>query len=551
MMLSGSQIVLKVLEAAGVDTIFGYPGGAVIPFFDALYDELDKFNIVRPAHEQNGVHAADGYARSTGRLGVFVATSGPGATNTLTGIATAYMDSVPLLVITGQVATPFIGRDSFQEIDITGASLSITKHNVIVRKIEDLQKTLERAVDIAVSGRPGPVVVDIPKDVFLNKYEYNENQPPAEKPKQKPLDEDAVKKAAELINKSKKPVIYSGGGVKISKTEAQLLALAEKAGIPVANSFMGLGTIDRNHKLSLGFVGMHGFRHTNLAVAGCDLLIAIGARFSDRVIGDPSNFAPNAIKIHIDIDGTEFDKNISNCIPIKGSFEKILPALTQAVEAGNRDEWLEEINSMRVPAENTAEFPPEAIIRTLNEYYPENTVLVTDVGQHQMWSGQYWRFKQANEFVTSGGLGTMGFGMGAAIGAQIGNPDKSTLLITGDGSFRMSSQELLTISRYCLPVKIVMLNNSALGMVRQWQRMFSGKRYCETTNEENVDYVALANAYGIRAYKIHNMAEWEKALNETTGLNEPVFYECVIDNDCSVLPIVPPGKPIDQLLLSD
>lgn len=553
MKLNGSQIILKVLKEKGVDTLFGYPGGAVIPFFDALYDELNYFHVYRPAHEQNGVHAADGYARSTGKLGVFIATSGPGATNAVTGIATAYMDSVPLLVITGQVPNMLIGKDSFQEIDVTGITLSITKHNFIVRKIEDLQQTVEKAVDIALGDRPGPVVVDIPKDIFLGEYEYQTNHYQAEQ-KESVIDENDLEKAIELINGAQKPVIYAGGGVRLSKTDALLVSFAEKANIPVANSFMGLGTIDRNHSLSLGFVGMHGFKETNMAVTNCDLLIAIGARFSDRVIGNPNKFAPNAKIIHIDIDGTEVDKNTTNCIPLLGDFHTILSKLIQSAMTDKKEvraKWLSSIRETAVLKEDTTTFTPENIIEKVNHSYQENTIVVTDVGQHQMWAGQYWKFKKSNEFITSGGLGTMGFGMGAAFGAQVGNPDKNTVLITGDGCFRMSSQEMVTFSKYKVPIRIVMLNNHTLGMVRQWQKMFSNKRYCETDIGEDVDYVALAKAYHMKAYRIKNLNELETVLEETKQLKEPLFFECVIDKDCNVFPIVPPGRPIDELLLND
>lgn len=553
MKLNGSQIILRVLKEKGVDTLFGYPGGAVIPFFDALYDELDYFHVYRPAHEQNGVHAADGYARSTGKLGVFIATSGPGATNAVTGIATAYMDSVPLLVITGQVPNMLIGKDSFQEIDVTGITLSITKHNFIVRKIEDLQQTVEKAIDIALGGRPGPVVVDIPKDVFLGEYKYQTNHYQAEK-KESVIDENDLKKAIELINDAQKPVIYAGGGVRLSKTDDLLVSFAEKANIPVANSFMGLGTIDRNHPLSLGFVGMHGFKETNMAVTNCDLLIAIGARFSDRVIGNPNKFAPNAKIIHIDIDGTEVDKNTTNCIPLLGDFHAILSKLIQSAATDKKEvraKWLSSIRETAVPKEDTTTFTPENIIEKVNHCYQENTIVVTDVGQHQMWAGQYWKFKKSNEFITSGGLGTMGFGMGAAFGAQTGNPKKNTILITGDGCFRMSSQEMVTFSKYKVPIRIVMFNNHTLGMVRQWQKMFSNKRYCETDIGEDVDYIALAKAYHMKAYRIENLNELEAVLEETKHLKEPLFFECVIDKDCSVFPIVPPGRPIDELLLND
>ncbi|MFA7550597.1 MAG: biosynthetic-type acetolactate synthase large subunit [Sedimentibacter sp.] len=524
MKLSGSQIILKVLKEKGIDTLFGYPGGAVIPFFDALYDELDYFRVYRPAHEQNGVHAADGYARSTGKLGVFIATSGPGATNTITGIANAYMDSVPLLVICGQVANALIGKDSFQEVDITGMTLSVTKHSYMVRNIEDLEEVVKEAVEVAMEGRPGPVLVDVPKDIFLASYEYKGSSETCEVKSIIP-DEDRLNKAAELINNAKRPVIYAGGGVRISKNDSLLVKFAEKTGIPVCNSFMGLGTIPRNNKLSLGFVGMHGAMETNIAVTNCDLLIAIGARFSDRVIGSPDKFAPKAKIIHIDVDSTEVDKNTYESIPLLGSMKNILTKLLEKSEEKDRSSWLEEILSKKLKKDIEGQFVPENILKVMNEHYKENTIVATDVGQHQMWTGQFWQFNKSNEFLTSGGLGTMGYGIGAAIGAQVGNLNKKTILVTGDGSFRMNCEELVTIAKYKLPIKIVMFNNNSLGMVRQWQRMFSNARYSETDNYDDVDYQMLSCAYGIKAYKASSMAELEKILNETDNLNEPIFLE--------------------------
>jgi acetolactate synthase-1/2/3 large subunit len=549
MKLSGSQIILQVLKEKGIDTLFGYPGGAVIPFFDALYDELDYFKVYRPAHEQNGVHAADGYARSTGKLGVFIATSGPGATNTITGIANAYMDSVPLLVICGQVANTLIGKDSFQEVDITGMTLSVTKHSYMVRNIEDLEDAVNEAVEVAMEGRPGPVLVDVPKDVFLASYEYKGKRETHEVKNIVP-DDYRLNMAAELINNAKRPVIYAGGGVRISKNDSLLVEFAEKTGIPVCNSFMGLGTIPRNNKLSLGFVGMHGSMETNTAVTNCDLLIAIGARFSDRVIGSPDKFAPKAKKIHIDIDSTEIDKNTYDTIPLLGNMKEILIRLLDKTEKKDRSAWLEEIMSKKLKKDIEGQFVPENILEEMNKHYKKNTIVATDVGQHQMWTGQFWQFNKSNEFLTSGGLGTMGYGIGAAIGAQIGNPNKKTILVTGDGSFRMNCQEMVTIAKYKLPVKILMFNNNSLGMVRQWQRMFSNARYSETDNYDDVDYQMLSAAYGIRAYKASSMDELEKILNETDNLNEPIFLECKIDQDCSVYPIVPPGRPLDELLIT-
>jgi acetolactate synthase-1/2/3 large subunit len=546
---SGSQIILKVLKEKGIDTLFGYPGGAVIPFFDALYDELDYFKVYRPAHEQNGVHAADGYARSTGKLGVFIATSGPGATNAITGIANAHMDSIPLLVISGQVANPLIGKDSFQEVDITGLTMSVTKHSYLVRKVENLEDVIREAVEVATEGRPGPVLVDVPKDVFMHMCEYKGSSPEEEHETELP-DEKMILEAVKLINSAEKPIIYAGGGVRISKNDSLLLSFAEKTDIPVCNSFMGLGTIPRSNKLSLGFVGMHGSLETNMAVTNCDLLIAIGARFSDRVIGSPDKFASKAKIIHIDVDSTEVDKNTYESIPLIGEMKSILEKLLQKSEKKDRSKWLEETMSIRKKNDIEGQFVPENILNELNKVYNKNTIVATEVGQHQMWTGQYWQFNKSNEFITSGGLGTMGFGLGAAIGAQIGNPNKRTVLITGDGSFRMNCQELVTVAKYKLPIKIVMFNNNTLGMVRQWQRMFSNARYSETDNYDEVNYQVLASAYGIKAYKAETLQELKNIISETYNLNEPLFIECKINHDCSVYPIVPPGRPIEELLLN-
>ncbi|MFA9424147.1 MAG: biosynthetic-type acetolactate synthase large subunit [Sedimentibacter sp.] len=546
---SGSQIILKVLKEKGIDTLFGYPGGAVIPFFDTLYDELDYFKLYRPAHEQNGVHAADGYARSTGKLGVFIATSGPGATNTITGIANAYMDSVPLLVICGQVSNSLIGKDSFQEVDITGLTLSVTKHSYLVRKVENLENVIREAAEVAMEGRPGPVLVDVPKDVFLSLCEYKGNNVQSE-PEISAFEDEKLDMAIKLINSAKKPVIYAGGGVRISKNDLLLLEFAKKTDIPVCNSFMGLGTIPRSNKLSLGFVGMHGSLETNMAVSNCDLLIAIGARFSDRVIGSPDKFASKAKIIHIDVDSTEVDKNTYESLPLIGEMSTILEKLLEKSENKDRSDWLLEIMSIKLKTDIEGKFVPENIINEINKYYNKNTIVTTDVGQHQMWTGQYWQFNKSNEFITSGGLGTMGFGIGAAIGAQVGNPNKKTLLMTGDGSFRMNCQEMVTIAKYKLPIKIIMFNNNTLGMVRQWQRMFSNGRYSETDNYDDVNYQMLASSYGIKAYKAETIDELKDILIETYNVNEPIFLECKISNECSVYPIVPPGRPIDELLLN-
>jgi acetolactate synthase-1/2/3 large subunit len=550
MKISGSRIILECLKEKEVDTIFGYPGGAVIPLYDALYDELDYFDHIRTCHEQHMVHAADAYARSTGKTGVVFATSGPGATNTITGIATAYMDSVPMVVVTGQVPNMLIGKDSFQEVDITGMTLSITKHNYLVRDVKDLAHTIREAMDVAASGRPGPVLVDVPKDVFIAEYEYERTEEPVYVEEKVYVEKVSLERAADLINKSKKPVLYAGGGVRISKNDALMMQLVEKVEIPTVNSFMGFGTIPRDHKLSLGLVGMHGQISANLAVQNCDLLIAVGARFSDRVIGKPDQFAPNAKIIHIDIDSTEIDKNTQDCVPLIGDMEHILENILVMVNEAKRPEWLKELEGMKTEGPDKSLFTPQNILEKANEYYSDNTIVTTDVGQHQMWTGQFWKFKKSNEFCTSGGLGTMGYGLGAAIGAQVGNPDKEVLMITGDASFRMNHNELITVNRYKLPIKMIELNNHSLGMVRQWQRMFSKARYSETDTFDDVDGKMFLESYGIKYFRAETMEELDFALKESAHLRTTVFIECLIDHDESVYPIVPPGRPINELLIN-
>lgn len=550
MKLSGSKIIIECLKEKNVDTIFGYPGGAVIPLYDALYDYLDHIKHVRTVHEQHMVHAADAYARTTGKTGVVFATSGPGATNTITGIATAYMDSVPIVVICGQVPNMLIGKDSFQEVDITGITLSITKHNYLVRDVKNLAKIVREAMDVAASGRPGPVLIDVPKDVFYAEWDYEPETQAVFKEELVLPDLSLIEKAAEFINQSKKPVLYAGGGVRISKNDTRLVELAEKAQIPVTNSFMGFGTIPREHELSLGLVGMHGQIYTNMAVTKSDLVIAIGARFSDRVIGKPDEFAPNAKIIHIDIDSTEIDKNTKDCVPLIGDMSYILEQIIQRVNHATRPEWIAEIDSFREEAPNPDEFIPRNILEMANSFYNENTVVTTDVGQHQMWVGQYWKFKKSNEFCTSGGLGTMGYGLGAAIGAKVGNPDKDVLMITGDASFRMNNCELVTVNRYQLPIKILQINNHSLGMVRQWQRMFSGARYSETDTHDDVNMKMFIESFGMKYYKCLTIKELEQALQETRHMNKAVFIECTIGQDDSVYPIVPAGRPISELLIN-
>ncbi|MGX4381929.1 biosynthetic-type acetolactate synthase large subunit [Clostridioides difficile] len=560
--MNGAKVILECLKKEGIDTIFGYPGGAVIPLYDALYDYSDDFKHIRTSHEQGLVHAADGYARSTNTVGVCFTTSGPGATNAITGIATAFMDSSPMVVISGQVPTSLLGKDSFQEIDITGATLSMTKHNYLVRNTKELVPTIKEAFRVANSGRKGPVLVDVPKDLFLAEMDFSgedydlcQIDDCMDYKSDFGLDDETniklLNEAIDIIKESKKPVIYAGGGVKSSDSEEILEKFATKIDTPVLNTLMGLGNIDRKNELSLGMVGMHGSRESNLALSNSDLVIAIGARFSDRVISKSSEFAKNAKIIHIDIDPSEISKNIESNVSLVGDVKLVLSLLIERVESKNNSNWKEEIKTFRKSeGVQTCEFHPQNILKKINEKYEtlkKPTVVVTDVGQHQMWAAKYWNFKGNKSFITSAGLGTMGFGLGAAIGTKAGNVDKNVVLVTGDGSFRMNCNELATVANYNVPMLILLLNNRTLGMVRQWQKLFSNQRYSQTDINENVDYVKLVNAYNIDGYKVSNMEELGKAL-DMIDFNKPVFLQCDIDKDYDVYPIVAPNDALENLI---
>ncbi|HBE9252575.1 TPA: biosynthetic-type acetolactate synthase large subunit [Clostridioides difficile] len=560
--MNGAKVILECLKKEGIDTIFGYPGGAVIPLYDALYDYSDDFKHIRTSHEQGLVHAVDGYARSTNTVGVCFTTSGPGATNAITGIATAFMDSSPIVVISGQVPTSLLGKDSFQEIDITGATLSMTKHNYLVRNTKELVPTIKEAFRVANSGRKGPVLVDVPKDLFLAEMDFSgedydlcQIDDYMDYKSDFDLDDETTIKllneAIDIIKESKKPVIYAGGGVKSSDSEEILEKFATKIDTPVLNTLMGLGNIDRKNELSLGMVGMHGSRESNLALSNSDLVIAIGARFSDRVISKSSEFAKNAKIIHIDIDPSEISKNIESNVSLVGDVKLVLSLLIERVESKNNSNWKEEIKTFRKSeGVQTYEFHPQNILKKINEKYEtlkKPTVVVTDVGQHQMWSAKYWNFKGNKSFITSAGLGTMGFGLGAAIGTKAGNVDKNVVLVTGDGSFRMNCNELATVANYNVPMLILLLNNRTLGMVRQWQKLFSNQRYSQTDINENVDYVKLVNAYNIDGYKVSNMEELGKVL-DVIDFNKPVFLQCDIDKDYDVYPIVAPNDALENLI---
>ena len=559
--MDGARVLLECLKKEKVDTIFGYPGGAVIPLYDALYDYEQDFKHIRTSHEQGLIHAADGYARSSDKVGVCFVTSGPGATNAVTGIATAYMDSTPLVVISGQVPTTLLGKDSFQEIDITGVTLSITKHNYLIRKVEDIAPTIKEAFKVANSGRKGPVLIDILKDLFLADVDFNvedyisyfeesklNKKCSFEIDKLNEEESKSLDKAIEYISNSKRPIIYAGGGVKSSNSEDLLYKFANKIDTPVVNTLMGLGNIDRSDELSLGMVGMHGSRESNLALSNCDLVIAIGSRFSDRVVGKTSEFAKRAKIIHIDIDPSELNKNVDTDIFLTRDINEVLKVLIDRIENKNNEVWKEEIKEFKEDNKiKTDEFHPQNILSLVNEIVGRNSIVVTDVGQHQMWAAKYWKYSKGKTLITSAGLGTMGFGLGAAIGAKVGNIDKKVVLVTGDGSFRMNCNELATLSNYNIPVLIVLLNNRALGMVRQWQKLFSKERYSQTDIDGNLDYVALAKAYNIHGYSVQSMEELNFALDKI-DFNRPAILQCNINKDYDVYPIVPPNDALENLI---
>ncbi|MDY3618671.1 biosynthetic-type acetolactate synthase large subunit [Agathobaculum sp.] len=553
MVKNGSEILVEVLVEQGVDTIFGYPGGSVLNIYDALYQNSGRIRHILTAHEQGASHAADGYARSTGKTGVCLATSGPGATNLVTGIATAYMDSIPMVAITGNVGTSLIGRDSFQEVYIAGITMPITKHNFVVRNVEELADTLRDAFRIANTGRPGPVLVDIPKDVTAATCEYIPGAPlPIEEPPAAP--EAQVREIAALINASERPVIYYGGGVELSDASEALFALMQKADIPSAHTMMAIGCIPDSEPLSLGMIGMHGTVSADWAVERSDLLICLGARFSDRVATDTRRFAPDAKIVHVDIDAAEINKNIGVDVSAVSDASKFLTAVLPLVEPAKHDAWRAQIEEWRVkldykPKDDESVIHPHQLLRTLAEETPEDTIIATDVGQHQLWSSQYNYRKHVRQFLTSGGLGTMGFGYGAAIGAQFAYPDRTVVHITGDGSFHMNLNEMVTAVSYDLPIITVIMNNRVLGNVRQWQTMFYGKRYSATDPQRKTDYVKLAEAFGARGCRVSNIAELRAALVEARKRKGPFIIDCLIDKDERVLPMIPAGGTIDDMVV--
>ena len=550
MMLTGSEIICECLIEQGVDTVFGYPGGTILNVYDALYRYQDKINHVLTSHEQGASHAADGYARATGKVGVCMATSGPGATNLVTGIATAYMDSTPLVAITANVGVEILGRDSFQEIDITGVTMPITKHNFIVKDIKDLVPTIRKAFYIAKEGRPGPVLVDVTKNVTAEKMEFEPLQPKAIEPKTETYTVEDLDQAIEIIKESEKPFIFAGGGVISSGASQELKEFAEKIDAPVCETLMGKGAFDNTRPRYTGMLGMHGTKASNFGVSQCDLLITVGARFSDRVTGNTQTFASNAKIIHIDVDAAEINKNIQVDLGIIGDAKCILNELNNKLERQNHPQWLKQIRDLkdRYPLNyDDSTLTGPYVLEQIDYLTDSNAIICTDVGQHQMWTAQYYPYQNERQLVTSGGLGTMGFGVPAAIGAKIANPDKEVILFVGDGGFQMTNQELAILNIYKVPIKVVMLNNHSLGMVRQWQESFYEGRTSESVFNALPDFQLMAQAYGIKSYKFDNPETIDQDL-EVIKEDVPMFIEVDISRKEHVLPIVPAGKSNHEML---
>lgn len=569
MKLNGAAILIECLIEQEVGTVFGFPGGAVLPIYDELYKRADRINHVLTAHEQHAGHAADGYARASGKTGVCLATSGPGATNLVTPIATAYMDSSPVVFITGNVPQSLMGTDSFQEADISGMTMPVTKHNYLVTSVEKLADTIREAFYIARSGRPGPVLVDIPKDVQLAETEYIPLSGDALIPrlsKKKPLSqlrpegealelyktkaEPRLEKAAQLIAEAHRPLIYCGGGVTISGAQDELMQLANRVDAPIVATLMGLGAAPASSDRMLGMLGMHGTHAANIAMQRCDLLIAVGVRFSDRALGDAKAFAPNAKVLHIDIDRAEINKNVSTALHITGDAKTVLELLLTRVSQKQHAQWMQQARSMAEDYLSDELFEPRKILKAMAAVAPEMTV-ATDVGQHQMWTAQHFPFVHARQLISSGGLGTMGFGLGAAMGAAKSDPQgRPVALVTGDGSFRMNLTELSTIAYYDIPVIVVIFNNGTLGMVRQWQTLFFGHRYSQTTLDRGPDFMKLADAYGLAGTRVDNLADFSAAFAKAYADGKPCIIECLLDIDEMVAPMVAPGSPIDSFCLN-
>lgn len=548
MILNGSQIVIECLKEQGVDTVFGYPGGTILNVYDALY-QSEGITHYLTSHEQGAAHAADGYARATGRVGVCMATSGPGATNLVTGIATAYMDSIPVVAITANVAVSGLGKDSFQEIDIVGATMPITKHNFIVKDIRDLAKTLRRAFYIAQSGRPGPVLVDITKDVTANTCEFTPEVPKSITRVVDTIKAEDVSRVVSMINEAKKPFIMVGGGAVVSGASAEIKALADKIDAPVCDTLMGKGAFDGTSPRYTGMIGMHGTKASNFGVSQCDLLLVLGARFSDRVIGNPKGFAKGAKIIHLDIDAAEINKNIHADASVIGDLKETLTHVLKSVKQADHTDWMKQVEDLK--QKNPMTYHTETVtgpyvIETLYKVTEGNAIITTDVGQHQMWAAQYYSYKEPRTFLSSGGLGTMGYGVGACIGAKVGRKDKVVCNIAGDGCFRMNMNEIATATRYNIPIIQIVLNNHVLGMVRQWQTLFYGKRYSQTVLHDSVDFVKVAEGLGAKAYRITRKEEVEPVLREAISLNIPVVIDVVIDDDDKVFPMVAPNGNISE-----
>ncbi len=551
MQLCGADIIVECLLEQGADTVFGYPGGAVLNIYDSLYKYSDKIRHVITSHEQGACHAADGYARSTGRTGVVIATSGPGATNLVTGIATAYMDSIPLVAITGNVTRNLLGLDSFQEVDITGITMPVTKHNFIVQKVEDLADTLRLAFKIASSGRKGPVLVDIPKDITAAVTEYTK-QPAVTPECSTEVNDDELEKAVELINSAQRPYIYAGGGVISANASAELKKFVELCDAPVSTSLMGQGAYDESDRRYIGMLGMHGTVKAAYTLNHCDLFIGIGTRFSDRVTGDTSFFGKNAKMIHIDIDPAEFNKNIEVGTTVAGDIKLVLSKLCERLSQKNCSEWCKEIldDDFNEPVQKGTEalpVTPQMVIEKLDELTNGEAIISTEVGQNQMWAAQYYNYKKPRHFVSSGGLGTMGFGLGASLGAKVGNPDTTVVNIAGDGSFAMNLNELITASAHGINIIQLVINNNVLGMVRQWQRLFYNKHFSQTTlDNRHIDYVKLGEAFNIKTFVIAKTEDITPVLTQALEISKtaPVMIEVKIDRDINVLPMIPAGKPV-------
>lgn len=546
MQLTGSQILIECLKEQGVDTVFGYPGGAILNVYDELYKHSDEIKHILTSHEQGASHAADGYARATGKVGVCFATSGPGATNLVTGIATAYMDSVPVVAITCNVGVPLLGKDSFQEIDIVGVTLPITKHNFIVKDVNKLADVIRDAFRIAKEGRPGPVLIDIPKDVTAKMADY-EYKTPVVPEANKNIDSNEIAEAIDMIKKARKPFVFVGGGSIISGASAEIAEFVEKVDAPVCDTLMGKGAFDGTSERYTGMLGMHGTKTSNFGVMECDLLIVLGARFSDRVTGDTSKFASNARILQIDIDPAEINKNIKVDMSIVGDIKVVLEAINARLDKENHKEWMNHIYEMKkeYPLRyNKDILTGPYLMEKIFEVTDGNAIITTEVGQHQMWAAQYYKYKEPRTFLSSGGLGTMGYGLGACIGAKLGRKDKIVINIAGDGCFRMNMNELATATRYNIPIIEIIVNNHVLGMVRQWQTLYYGQRYSYTVLEDQVDYVKVAEGLGAKAYRVETKEDFEAALKDAIAMNIPCVLDCHIEKDDKVFPMVSPGESL-------